>query len=316
MLAERDLARVKECGGDALRLAVLRRDQEQQPPLVRDGDLRQPRQAAPSARRGRAPREPAFRRLARRCGACRLLARWSRPTRPASAGWRCRALARAMRRHRSPEPARISRRARPARRSIVSSPPRRPRPISPTAASASPADRFAPTNSSTLAIDGRPFSDVSLYFLVRFWLATPDARAADPAPLGDVAALPRLPPRGAYALAAGARRPAAGGDLRAAGGRLFAGLRPRRPHQPRLRRPRRRRRLCARRSARCSPSAQTPATILATALTFGGAAAALWGIATSRWVFAPLRDATGQQALVGERRPGDVPRRVPAPDAG
>ncbi len=43
---------------------------------------------------------------------------------------------------------------------------------------------------------------------------------------------------------------------------------------------------------------QTPATILAVALALGGGSAALWGVATSRWVFEPLRRATGQQALV------------------
>jgi branched-chain amino acid transport system permease protein len=148
-----------------------------------------------------------------------------------------------------------------------------------------------------LAIDGRPLSDVSLYFLVRFWLATPEARDADPAPLGDVAQLPRLPRSAAYglqqalnglplaaiyALLAAAyslvyglvgRINLAFGDFAAAGGYAAA-------------------------LGALLAAGQTPATILATALALGGAAAALWGIAASRWVFHPLRGATGQQALV------------------
>ena len=148
-----------------------------------------------------------------------------------------------------------------------------------------------------LAIDGRPLNDVSLYFLARFWLATPEARDADPAPLGDVAELPRLPHAAAYAvqqaldglplaaiyalLAASyslvyglvGRINLAFGDFAAAGGYAAA-------------------------LGALLTVGQTPATILATALALGGAAAALWGIATSRWAFYPLRDATGQQALV------------------
>ena len=149
----------------------------------------------------------------------------------------------------------------------------------------------------TLAIDGRPLSDVSLYFLERFWLATPDAHNADPAPLGDVADLPRLPRPAAYALQQAlnglplaaiyallaaayslvyglvGRINLAFGDFAAAGGYAAA-------------------------LGALLAVGQTPATILATAVTLGGAAAATWGIATSRWVFHPLRGATGQQALV------------------
>jgi branched-chain amino acid transport system permease protein len=141
----------------------------------------------------------------------------------------------------------------------------------------------------TLAIDGRPLSDVSLYFLVRFWLATPEARDADPAPLGDVAQLPRLPRSAAYALQQAlnglplaaiyallaaayslvyglvGRINLAFGDFAAAGGYAAA-------------------------LGALLAAGQTPA--------LGGAAAASWGIATSRWVFYPLRGATGQQALV------------------
>jgi branched-chain amino acid transport system permease protein len=148
-----------------------------------------------------------------------------------------------------------------------------------------------------LAIDGRPLSGVSLNFLVRFWLATPEARDADPAPLGDVAALPRLPRPAAYALQQAldglplaaiyallaaaysliyglvGRINLAFGDFAAAGGYAAA-------------------------LGALLAAGQTPATILATALALGGAAAAWWGIAASRWVFHPLRGATGQQALV------------------
>jgi branched-chain amino acid transport system permease protein len=148
-----------------------------------------------------------------------------------------------------------------------------------------------------LAIDGRPLSDVSLYFLVRFWLATPEARDADPAPLGDIAELPRLPRSAAYALQQAlnglplaaiyallaaayslvyglvGRINLAFGDFAAAGGYAAA-------------------------LGALLAVGQTPATILGAALALGGAAAALWGIAASRWVFHPLRGATGQQALV------------------
>jgi len=148
-----------------------------------------------------------------------------------------------------------------------------------------------------LALDGRPLGDVSLFFLTRFWLPTPDARNADPAPLGDVADLPRLP-RGAayalqqvlnalpltaiYALLAVAyslvyglvgRINLAFGEFAAAGGYAAA-------------------------LGALVAAGQAPATILLTALALGAASAAVWGVAASRWLFHPLRGATGQQALV------------------
>ena len=150
---------------------------------------------------------------------------------------------------------------------------------------------------TAIALDGRPLSEISLYFLQRFWLATPEAREADPAPLGDVAGLPRLPGAIAYAaqqalnglpltavyalLAAAyslvygliGRINLAFGELAAAGGYAAA-------------------------LGATLAAGQPPATILATALTLGAASAALWGLATSRWVFLPLSRATGQQALV------------------
>jgi branched-subunit amino acid ABC-type transport system permease component len=148
-----------------------------------------------------------------------------------------------------------------------------------------------------VAIDGRSLSDANLYFLVRFWLATPEARDADPAPLGDLAGAPRLsrgvayavqqalnglPLAAIYALLAASyslvyglvgRINLAFGDLAATGGYAAA-------------------------LGALLAASQPPATILLTAMTLGAASAALWGVATSRWVFAPLSGATGQQALV------------------
>ena len=148
-----------------------------------------------------------------------------------------------------------------------------------------------------LTTDDGPLSDVRLAILVRYWLATPDARAADPAPLGDVSALPTLPPALAYALqqtinglplaavyallAAAyslvyglvGRINLAFGEIAAAGGYAAA-------------------------LGAILTAAQAPATILAVALTFGAATAAFWGVASSRWVFQPLHRASGQQALI------------------
>ena len=145
--------------------------------------------------------------------------------------------------------------------------------------------------------DDGPLSDVRRAILIRYWLATPDARAADPAPLGDIAGLPvaprafayalqqtinGLPLAAVYALLAAAyslvyglvgRINLAFGDIAAAGGysaALGAGF----------------------------VATQTPATILAVALTFGAANAAFWGVAASRWVFQPLHRASGQQVLI------------------
>ena len=54
-----------------------------------------------------------------------------------------------------------------------------------------------------LSLDGAPLSAPRLFFLIRFWLATPDGRAADPAPLGRIESLPQISPRAAYALQQG-----------------------------------------------------------------------------------------------------------------
>jgi branched-chain amino acid transport system permease protein len=148
-----------------------------------------------------------------------------------------------------------------------------------------------------IAIDGAPLGEAKLYFLVRFWLATPEARAADPAPLGDISSLPVLPPRAAYllqqtingmpltavyALLAAAyslvyglvgRINLAFGELAAAGGyaaALGAGL----------------------------SVSGAPALLLSVALIAAVFVAATWGMAASRLVFQPLHRATGQIALV------------------
>jgi branched-chain amino acid transport system permease protein len=148
-----------------------------------------------------------------------------------------------------------------------------------------------------LTSDEGPLSDMRLAILIRYWLATPDARAADPAPLGDVAALPTIPAPLAYALQQAinglplaavyallaasyslvyglvGRINLAFGDIAAAGGYAAA--------------------LGAMLAAE-----QPPATILALAVTFGAANAAFWGVASSRWVFQPLHRASGQQVLI------------------
>src|SRR3984957_2587582 len=53
---------------------------------------------------------------------------------------------------------------------------------------------------TSLTLDGQPLSETQLFFLVRYWLATPEGRAADPAPLGDLSALPVVPHAVAYGL--------------------------------------------------------------------------------------------------------------------
>ena len=148
-----------------------------------------------------------------------------------------------------------------------------------------------------LAVDGQPLSEISLHFLVRFWLAKPEARDADPAPLGDVAALPRLPRAVAYGLqqalnglplaAVYALLAAAYSLIYGLVGRInlaFGGFAAAGGYAAAL--------------GALIAAGQTPGTILTTALTLGAAVAAVWGIAASRWLFEPLRGATGQQALV------------------
>lgn len=148
-----------------------------------------------------------------------------------------------------------------------------------------------------LATDEGPLSDTRLAILIRYWLATPDARAADPAPLGDVAALPTLPPALAYALqqainglplaAVYALLAAAYSLVYGLVGRInlaFGGVAAAGGYAAAL--------------GAMLVATQPPAAILAVALTFGAASAAFWGVASSRWVFQPLHRASGQQALI------------------
>ena len=53
---------------------------------------------------------------------------------------------------------------------------------------------------TSLTLDGQALSETQLFFLIRYWLATPEGRAADPAPLGDLSALPVVPHAVAYGL--------------------------------------------------------------------------------------------------------------------
>ena len=150
---------------------------------------------------------------------------------------------------------------------------------------------------TSLTLDGKPVSEARLYFLVRYWLATPEGRAADPAPLGDVSALPRaphavayglqmaldgLPLASIYALLAAAysliygligRINFAFGEMAAAGGYAAA-------------------------IAAIAMVGWPPAPLLTAAFVLAAAVAAGWGFASARAVFIPLRQARGQQVLV------------------
>jgi branched-chain amino acid transport system permease protein len=150
---------------------------------------------------------------------------------------------------------------------------------------------------AALTLDGARLDETRRYFLVRFWLATPEARAADPSPLGDVAALPQLPfvaayalqqtinglPLAAiYALLAAAysliygligRINLAFGALAAAGGYGAA-------------------------FGSAMMEGASPYAILALAAAYAVLVSASWGYASSRWVFLPLARASGQITLV------------------
>jgi branched-chain amino acid transport system permease protein len=150
---------------------------------------------------------------------------------------------------------------------------------------------------ASLTLDGRPLSEAALFFLIRYWLATPEGRAADPAPLGDVRALPVLPlslayglqmamdglPLAAiYALMAAAYSLIYGligrinftfGELAAAGGYAAA-------------------------IAALAMVGWPPAPLLTVAFALAAAVASGWGFASARTVFIPLRHAKGQQTLV------------------
>jgi branched-chain amino acid transport system permease protein len=149
----------------------------------------------------------------------------------------------------------------------------------------------------SLTLDGAPLTDTQLFFLVRYWLATPEGRAADPAPLGGLAealrlprslayglqmALDGLPLSAIYALLAAAyslvygligRINFAFGELAAAGGYAAA-------------------------MAALALAGLPPAPLLAAAFALAAAVACGWGAASARAVFIPLRRAMGQQTLV------------------
>jgi branched-chain amino acid transport system permease protein len=149
----------------------------------------------------------------------------------------------------------------------------------------------------SLTLDGRPLSEARLILLIRYWLATPEGRAADPAPLGDVRVLPAVPrplayglqmaldglPLAAiYGLLAAAysliygligRINFAFGEMAAAGGYAAA-------------------------IAALAMVGWAPAPLLTAAFALAAAVAAAWGFAAARVVFIPLRQARGQQVLV------------------
>jgi branched-chain amino acid transport system permease protein len=150
---------------------------------------------------------------------------------------------------------------------------------------------------TSLTLDGQLVSETRLFFLVRYWLATPQGRAADPAPLGNVSTLPLaphaiayglqmaidgLPLASIYALLAAAysliysligRINFAFGEIAAAGGYAAA-------------------------IAALAMVGWPPAPLLTGAFVLAAAVASAWGFASARVVFIPLRQARGQQALV------------------
>jgi branched-chain amino acid transport system permease protein len=150
---------------------------------------------------------------------------------------------------------------------------------------------------TSLTLDGLALSETQLLFLIRYWLATPEGRAADPAPLGDVSALPQaphalayglqmaldgLPLASIYALLAAAysliygligRINFAFGEIAAAGGYATA-------------------------IAALAMLGWPPAPLLIAAFALAAALASGWAFASARLVFIPLREARGQQVLV------------------
>ena len=149
----------------------------------------------------------------------------------------------------------------------------------------------------SLTLDGRAIPDSRLFFLIRYWLATPEGRAADPAPLGDMSRLPAaphaivyglqmaldgLPLASTYALLAAAysliygligRINFAFGEMAAAGGYAAA-------------------------ITAIALAGWPPAPLLAAAFVLAAAVASSWGFGAARAVFLPLSHARGQQVLV------------------
>ena len=150
---------------------------------------------------------------------------------------------------------------------------------------------------TSLTLDGQALSESRLFLLVRYWLATPEGRAADPAPIGDLSALPvaphavayglqmaldGLPLASIYALLAAAysliyaligRINFAFGEIAAAGGYAAA-------------------------MAALAMLGWPPAPLLTAAFVLAAAVASAWGFAAAHVVFIPLRQARGQQLLV------------------
>jgi branched-chain amino acid transport system permease protein len=150
---------------------------------------------------------------------------------------------------------------------------------------------------TSLTLDGRSLSETRLVVLIRYWLATPEGRAADPAPLGDLSGLPvvphpiayglqmaldGLPLASIYGLLAAAysliyaligRINFAFGEIAAAGGYAAA-------------------------IAALAMLGWPPAPLLTAAFVLAAVVASAWGFAAARVVFIPLRQARGQQVLV------------------
>ena len=150
---------------------------------------------------------------------------------------------------------------------------------------------------TSLTLDGQRLSEARLFLLIRYWLATPEGRAADPAPLGDSSALPivphpvayglqmaldGLPLASIYALLAAAysliyaligRINFAFGEIAAAGGYAAA-------------------------MAALAMVGWPPAPLLTAAFVLAAVVSLAWGFAAARVLFIPLRQARGQQVLV------------------
>jgi branched-chain amino acid transport system permease protein len=150
---------------------------------------------------------------------------------------------------------------------------------------------------TSLTLDGQPLSETRLFVLIRYWLATPEGRDADPAPLGDLSALPvvphaiayglqmaldGLPLASIYALLAAAysliyaligRINFAFGEIAAAGGYAAA-------------------------IAALAMLGWPPAPLLTAVFVLAAVVASAWGFASAHVLFIPLRQARGQQVLV------------------
>jgi branched-chain amino acid transport system permease protein len=150
---------------------------------------------------------------------------------------------------------------------------------------------------TSLTLDGQPVSEARLFLLIRYWLATPEGRAADPAPIGDLSALPvvrrpvayglqmaldGLPLASIYALLAAAyslvyaligRINFAFGEIAAAGGYAAA-------------------------IAALAMVGWPPVPLLIAAFVLAAVVASAWGFASAHVLFIPLRQARGQQVLV------------------